>query len=107
MRTLKEIFTDKESGEFYEDCALEELTYICKEVWEGNYDERRWYTLFERVVEVPDGDNPVRYFKYTDVKFKDSLGTRYEAGMDKLTLKDFVEVYPKQVLTTVFTTTKQ
>lgn len=71
------------------------------EVWEGDYDEHRWYINSTKVLKFTiDGTD--RFFQYEHCNPKGESTDREDCGWEKPDLDDLVEVYPKQVTTTIY-----
>lgn len=105
MKTLKRYFLDKYSVDPDEREELWELFSYGdgKEVWEGNYDEHRWYVNSTVVMKfVIDGVD--RYFEYTNCNPKGEDASARDCGWEIPDLDDLPEVFPKQVSTTVYVT---
>lgn len=76
--------------------------FVCgKEVWEGDYDEHRWYVNSTVVMQF-NIDSVDRFFEYTNCNPKGEDASAEDCGWEKPDLDDLVEVYPKQVTTTVY-----
>jgi hypothetical protein len=74
-----------------------------KQVWEGDYDEHRWYINSQVVMKfVIDGEE--RFFEYTNCNTKEEESTAEDCGWEKPDLDDLCEVYPKEVTTTIYVT---
>tara|TARA_R110002126_G_scaffold166395_3_gene314100 strand:- start:3484 stop:3804 length:321 start_codon:yes stop_codon:yes gene_type:complete len=102
MKTLRGLLTELSVSdgcigsleEYLRDCTLV--------VWEGDEEEHRWRIDYDVVSKIMDGNQP-RYFKYSSCKgtndnsWEDS-GYCFE-GIDAV-----LEVFPKEVSTTVYVT---
>lgn len=104
MKSLKQYLMDKY------DCPddIDELWELFvygdgKIVWEGDYDEHRWYINSEVVMKFTI-DGVDRYFQYTHCNPKGEDGSAEDCGWEKPDLDDLDEVFPKQVTTTVYVT---
>ena len=72
-----------------------------EEVWEGDYDEHRWYTNSTVVMKFNiDGDD--RFFIYERCNPKGESSSWEDCGWEKPDLDDLVEVFPKEVKTTIY-----
>lgn len=72
-----------------------------EEVWEGDYDEHRWYINSTKVIKfVIDGDE--RFFEYSYCNPKGESSDREDCGWEKPDLDSLVEVYPKEITTTIY-----
>jgi hypothetical protein len=83
--------SDNEIHEFI-DCEM-------KKVWSGDHDKHRWYTIYWAVYELPDG----RYIRMPKVDCNE--GQDYYECLD-FSRDDIVEVFPKQVISTIYVTEK-
>lgn len=72
-------------------------------IYKDNEDEHRWYTCWDVVRKVPI-DGVDRYFKDTLYDMHNEDGDRDDIGFEAPDLDDIVEVFPKQVLTTIYVT---
>ena len=70
-------------------------------VYEGDYDEHRWYinstVVMQFTIEGVD-----RFFEYTECNPKNERSSWEDCGWEKPDLDDLVEVFPKQVKTTIY-----
>jgi hypothetical protein len=73
------------------------------EVYEGDYDEHRWYVNSQVVMKfIIDGEE--RFFQYTSCNPKGEDSSREDCGWEKPDLDNIDEVYPKEVKTTIYVT---
>lgn len=70
-------------------------------VWEGDYDEHRWYISYTKVIQYTI-DGVDRFFEYTECNPKGECSSREDCGWEKPDLDDLVEVFPKEVKTIVY-----
>lgn len=70
-------------------------------VWEGDYDEHRWYINSTKVMKFTI-DGVERFFEYNECNPKGECSSREDCGWEKPDLDDLVEVFPKQVTTTIY-----
>lgn len=105
MKSLKQYFVDKYSVDLDEKGELWELFSYGdgKAVWEGDYDEHRWYVNSTVVMKFTI-DGVDRYFEYTNCNPKGEDSSAEDCGWEIPDLDDLVEVFPKQVSTTVYLT---
>lgn len=80
--------------EIFEEC--------CDIVWQGLPDHHRWYSITDIVRAVPDGED-FRYFKDTSWRCTGD-GDISDCGWKIPDLDDLVEVFPKEVTTTIYVT---
>ena len=71
-------------------------------MWEGDYDEHRWYINSTKVVKFVI-DEVERYFEYEHCNPKGD-DAREDCGWEKPDLDDLTEVFPKLVQTMVYVT---
>jgi hypothetical protein len=107
MKSLKEhvIEVSKEKGwdydskeelfETFEEVCVEEAVQI------GEPDRHRWYTYYDHTVKVVI-DGVDRYFEYQVMDVHGEDASREDCGYEIPDLDDLVEVFPKQVTTTVY-----
>ena len=70
-------------------------------VYEYDYDEHRWYINSTVVMQFAI-DGVDRFFEYTECNPKGECSSREDCGWEKPDLDDLVEVFPKEVKTTVY-----
>lgn len=83
-----------------EDMLIKMLRFGCKVVWDSPKSERRNYRFridYDEVVEVVPG----RYFKFTECEVIDKVSDE-ESEYTFEGIDNVVEVYPKQVTTTIY-----
>ena len=112
MKTLKELLMDLPVYELTEDdpeSQFEEVFIDCIDdvVWEGNRDERRWYTYVDKVVKVPvyNEDKSLiissRFYLYQDMECSGD-GSKYDDDWSLGKINSLKEVFPHQVMTTIY-----
>ena len=103
-KTLRELLTEYALQEDYDvdDDGLEDtLREEFEVVWEGNEDQRRWRINYDVVCKIMDG-NQERFFKYTACKVTNDNSWE-DAGYTFEGIDNVIEVYPKEVTTTIYT----
>lgn len=105
MKTLRELLVERCVAEGWDmdEEGLQEL--LCEGypvVWEGDNVESRWYTAATAVVQVVDGDNK-RYFSHSICTYSGENSPE-DAGFYPTAIDDIQEVFPVQVMTTVYVT---
>jgi hypothetical protein len=101
MKTLRELLVDLAGDVDADDEELEECLRECGDVvWDGNEDEHRWRIEYEVVAKFMDGDK-VRYFKYSACKGTNDNSWE-DAGYDFEGIDKVYEVFPKEIVTTVY-----
>lgn len=105
MKTLRELLVEHNIKEGY-DLSIrslrESLDECFKTVWQGDSDEHRWYVAETRVVEIPDGQT-LRYFSYQVCTYSGENSAK-DAGFQQESIDSIVEVFPKEVTTTIWVT---
>jgi len=84
-----------------EDMLIKMLRFGCKVVWDSPKSEQRNYRFridYDEVVEVVPG----RYFKFTECEVIDEWYDDEESEYTFEGIDNVVEVYPKQVTTTIY-----
>lgn len=71
------------------------IDFNTKKVWSGDHKKHRWYTMYWDVHELPDG----RYVRIPKVDCNE--GQDYFDCLNFST-DDIVEVFPKQILSTIY-----
>lgn len=72
-------------------------------VYKSDEDEHRWYTLWS-VVRLVNIDGVDRFFEDTLYDMHGEDADRDDVGFEAPDLDDLVEVFPKQILTTIYVT---
>jgi hypothetical protein len=109
MKSLKEyvIEVSKEKGWDYD--SKEELFETFEDglrvetVQISEPDRHRWYTYYDHTVKVVI-DGVDRYFQYQVMDVHGESASREDCGYEIPDLDDLVEVFPKQVTTTIYVT---
>lgn len=89
--------SDPDNSELYE--TFEEC---CKVVWQGLPYHHRWYSITDIVRAVPDKGG-FRYFEDTSWHYTGD-GDTSDCGWEIPDLDNLVEVFPKEVITTIYVT---
>lgn len=93
---IDEGFTCEDQEELYDT-----FQYNSNIVFKDNEDEHRWYTNWDLVREV-EIDGVKRYFKDRLVDMHQEDGDAADIGWEAPDLDDLEEVFPKEVLTTIY-----
>lgn len=72
-------------------------------VFTGEGDRHRWYTLYDNVLKVVI-DQEERFFQDLFVDVHGECADRDDCGYPIPDLDDLVEMYPKEVMTTIYVT---
>lgn len=83
-------------------CLYETFEECCDVVWQGLPDHHRWYSVTDIVREVPDGEGS-RYFEDTSWHCTGD-GDISDCGWSTPDIDDLVEVFPKDIVTTIYVT---
>jgi hypothetical protein len=103
MKTLREILTQHNSAQGWdtsEECLEESLRESFDVVWEGDEDARRWRINYQRVCEIVVYGQK-RYFMYSACKGTNDNSWE-DAGYVFEGIDNVVEVFPKEVKTTIY-----
>ena len=109
MKTLRELITEYCTTQGFstdEDILEECLKESFDEVFRGDEDAHRWYSNYWVVVAIPDGES-TRYFEYRHCEPNQDGSSAEDCGYVFEGIDNIREVYPKQVLTTIYTGEKQ
>lgn len=103
MKTLKEFLTEyaEKKGWDQDNDILFEILEDMDTVCEDEYDEHRWYIRC-RVVKTLYIDGDKRYFEYYDVNPKGEDTDREDCGWEVPDIDSIREVFPRQVMTTIY-----
>lgn len=96
MKTLEELLA---SYDIQEDLFYE-VDYKFEQVERDEEDQHRWYTYWRHVYKIMDGEAP-RYFAVKIPEMKGEEGSWYDIDFE-VTLNSFYEVYPEDVVKTVY-----
>jgi len=102
-KTLREFLTEFNNSEGWSICEeglYESLVECFKDVHSEKVDSRRWYDIYEKVIKV-DIDGEERFFKTPSYHTTGDLSPS-DMDLTPITLEDVWEVFPKEVVTTVY-----
>ena len=102
-KTLREFlveFNNSKEWGVCEDGLYESLVECFKDVHSEKVDSRRWYDIYERVIKV-NIEGEERFFKTPAYHTTGDLSPS-DMDLDSITLDDVGEVFPKEVVTTVY-----
>lgn len=107
-KSLKEFIIEYNQSEGWGDSTDDDNLYDTFEecfdvVEELDRDRHRWYTNIEVVREVTI-DGVARYFQDMVMDVDGEDASREDCGWSCPDLDDIVEVYPKEVMTTIYVT---
>lgn len=80
----------------------ETFEYRSKVVWTGEPDHHRWYTYYDVVRKLTVGGKD--YFFEDAYMSIDGDNSRDDCGWEAPNIEDIVQVFPKEVLTTIYVT---
>jgi hypothetical protein len=80
----------------------ETFKYRSKTVWTGEPDHHRWYTYYDVIRKFTVGGKD--YFFEDSYMSVDGDNSRSDCGWETPNVEDIVQVFPKQVLTTIYVT---
>lgn len=105
MKTLKKHITQfcQEKGWGTDKDTLFEVFENRKIVWRGEPDAHRWYTNYDVVHEV-EIDGEKRYFEWYEMRVDGEGNSREDCGFEIPDLDEITEVFPKEVVATVYVT---
>ncbi len=102
MKTLSEFLVEEFECDLTDlDDTFDTVEWKGVTVCEDEYDEHRWYTNY-RVVKKFVIDNVERYFEYYDCNTKGDGSSKSDCGWEKPHPDDMREVFPKEVITTIY-----
>lgn len=84
------------------ECLYETFVERSNTVYTSEPDHHRWYTMYDVVREFTVGG--VGYFFADQSMSVDGDNSRRDCGWEDPDVEDLVQVFPKQVLTTVYVT---
>ena len=84
------------------DSLYETFEDVSKTVWTGEPDHHRWYTYYDVIRKFTVGGKD--YFFKDNYMSVDGDNSRSDCGWETPNVEDIVQVFPKEVLTTVYVT---